>query len=192
MKNVSISRSALHVALALVLVTLALTVAAPVRAQSHGEYDVKAALLYQLSRFFEWPEEHRPASDEPMRVGVYGGDPFGGSLQRTLSKKPSPLGNGFEVVVVNSVEEALACHVVFVPRAPSEATLTAIPGLIEASILVVGEESRFAEQQGGLLALVPDGKTMGMVLNLAALARSDLEAPSQFMRLCRIVGDAAR
>jgi len=160
-------------------------------AQSHSEYDVKAAMIFQLTRVVEWPDEtHDDAS--PMRIGILGTNPFGDALETMLADKPSPMGEGFSVVTVTTLEEGLTCEIVFVPQGSKPEMMALVPDLVAGSVLVIGEESRFAELDGGILALVQDGRRMRMVLNMSAMATSRLQASSKFMRLCRIVGDASR
>lgn len=160
------------------------------RAGAANEYEIKAALIYNITRAFEWPEARR--EDSAVRIGILGDDPFGDALVNVFRNKRAPFGDHFEVVSLSTLEDARQCHLVFVARQPSDAILAMLPPLREASVLIIGEEPRFAEQQGGILALVPDGRSLAMVLNLSALADGELQAKSKFMRLCRIVGDAAR
>lgn len=183
----------LRASLALLLVVLVGGANTPAAAQGKpGEYDVKAELLYRLTRVFEWPEAARVAPDQPIRVGVLGHDPFDGALEEKFEGKPSPFGSGFTVVPIETLEDALRCHIVFVPRDVDAESRAQIPALRRASILLVGEQTRFAERDGGILAIVPDGRKTAMILNMASLAESGLQASSRFLRLCRIVGDEAR
>lgn len=184
----------------LLSLVLAITLAAgslaswsvPAAAADAREYKVKAALLYQITRMVEWPDSALVEEKETLRIGVLDPDPFGDALARAVAGRPGPFGNGIEVVRIDSIDDALACHVLFVPRNPDPDVLQALPELRRAAVLLVGEETGFAERDGGIIALVPNGRTMSMVLNLEALTDSGLHARSRFLRLCRIVGDGAR
>lgn len=145
-----------------------------------------------MTRVVEWPDRVHEDDSVPMRVGVLGDGPFGGALATMLADKPSPFGEGFSVVTVTTIEEARTCDILFVPRGAPPEFVEAVPELVAASVLVIGEEPRFAETDGGVLALVQDGRRMRMVLNMHAMATSRLQASSKFLRLCRIVGDASR
>src|SRR5437016_4174901 len=50
------------------------------------EYKVKAAFLFSLAKFVDWPPE-KLASGGPIVVCVYGKDPFEGSLAHALDGK---------------------------------------------------------------------------------------------------------
>lgn len=183
----------LPVLLASILVGGAITAWAPcARAADGREAQVKAALLYQITRMVEWPDSVRAGRAETLRIGVLRDDAFRGAMTRAVADRPGPFGNGIEVVAVDDVDGAKDNHVLFVPRGADDEVLAALRELRREGILLVGEESRFAEGDGGIIALVPDGRTMAMVLNIGALADSGLHARSRFLRLCRIVGDEAR
>ena len=59
--------------------------AAPTRAQSALEYDVKAALLLNFARFIEWPDAAFDGAQAPIDVCVLTPSPFGQALDRALS-----------------------------------------------------------------------------------------------------------
>ena len=63
---------------AFVLLTALLVCVTGVGAQSSGEYDVKAAYLYNFAKFVEWPPEAFPAPDAPFAICVLGQDPSAG------------------------------------------------------------------------------------------------------------------
>src|SRR2546427_9710737 len=48
-----------------------------IRAQTFKEYDLKAAFLYHLAQFVDWPPEAFPTEETPLVIGILGTDPFG-------------------------------------------------------------------------------------------------------------------
>ena len=48
------------------------------------EYQVKAAFLYNFTKFVEWPEQSFAGTNSPLLIGVFGKDPFGGELQSAV------------------------------------------------------------------------------------------------------------
>jgi hypothetical protein len=103
------------------LSTLGLAVAlwtalAPPAAAAANEYSVKAAFLYQFAKYVEWPAA---AFDQPAAVSrfcVFGDNPFGSLLARTLAGKRV---HERRVVVelVGRVEDLPRCHLVFLSEA---------------------------------------------------------------------------
>src|ERR1700733_12085803 len=56
-------------------------------AQAMGEYQVKAAFLYNFARFVQWPAVAFNNDKEPVRICVLGKDPFGGVLEEAVRGK---------------------------------------------------------------------------------------------------------
>ena len=178
--------------LVLAFATLVLGWAGSAAAQAHSEYEVKAAVLSRVARVFSWPDGAFSSPEDSIRVGVVGQDPFAGRLEKFFEGKLSPQERAFAVVAVHSLEQALTCHVVFVPTEARELVTEWLDDLDRRSILLVGESSDFVERDGGVLSLIVEQGRTRMVLNVAELAESGLQASSQFLRLCTLVGDRAR
>ncbi|HKK71697.1 MAG TPA: YfiR family protein [Candidatus Krumholzibacteria bacterium] len=184
---------ALRALLVLGLLAPGLLVPGPSVAQdAHDEYEVKAAFLFRIGRAFTWPDSVLDENADTLRVGVLGRDPFGGSLRKVFRGKTSSQGLAFRVVEVASLEEARSCQVLFVPSGVDPERRKWLDELGDSGTLLVGEVPEFVHDQGGILALVLQDNRMGMVLNVEELASSGLQASSQFLRLCTIVGDRSR
>ena len=46
------------------------------------EYQVKAAFLYNFTKFVEWPAQHFATEDRPVVIAVLGHNPFGEELEQ--------------------------------------------------------------------------------------------------------------
>jgi hypothetical protein len=79
-------------------------------ASQPGEYQIKAAYLINFARYVEWPASRLPLG-AVLRLCVLGRDPFGG-----FAWPGRTAGAGREVRFrpVDSLEQALECHLVFV------------------------------------------------------------------------------
>ena len=89
-------------------------IAAPVRAQSAPEYEVKAALLLNFARFIEWPEAAFESARSPIAVCVFAPSPFGQSLERVLSGE-MVANRSLSAREVHGVSDSAGCHLLFVP-----------------------------------------------------------------------------
>ena len=83
------------------------------RAQSFKEYDIKAAFLYHLANFVEWPAESFPAAETPFVIGVLGQDPFGKALDEIVQNE---VVKDRKLVVqrFRQLDEIKVCHVLFI------------------------------------------------------------------------------
>ncbi len=66
---------------------LGLVVAGASSSQTGGEYQVKAAFLYNFAKFVEWPAPTFKTDTDPVRICVLGLDPFGAALGETVGGK---------------------------------------------------------------------------------------------------------
>ncbi|WP_161627292.1 YfiR family protein [Arenimonas composti] len=66
-------------------------VAAPAAVPAAGgdrqatEAAVKAAFVFKFGEYVEWPPEHFPAADTPLRIGVFANDEVAGELERIVA-----------------------------------------------------------------------------------------------------------
>src|SRR5579862_6488787 len=45
-----------------------------------SEYQLKAAFLYNFTKFVDWPPKALPVTDAPIVIGIVGDDPFGNEI----------------------------------------------------------------------------------------------------------------
>ena len=68
------------------------------------EYQIKAAFVYNFTKFVEWPATRFAETDSPIVIGVLGENPFGGELDKMVQGRKV---HGRAIVVrrVVSIEE---------------------------------------------------------------------------------------
>ena len=77
------------------------------------EYQVKAAFLYNFTKFVEWPSPHFATEDRPIVIGVLGRNPFGEELEQ-ITKGRRVNGREITIAFVETPAEAAAVDLVFV------------------------------------------------------------------------------
>src|SRR5258708_24484304 len=77
-------RAALLIGLALLTAAIPHAVAGPTPS---AEYQLKAAFLYKLSQFVEWPDRAFGESAAPLVIGVFADDPFVSYLDDLVREK---------------------------------------------------------------------------------------------------------
>jgi hypothetical protein len=152
-----------------------------------GEYELKAAFLYNFTQFVEWPESAFSAPDTPFQLCIVGEDPFGRVLDDIVTTE---FVNQHPIVVrrIQNVENTPACHMIFVSEntnIPFESVLDAIGDL---PVLVVGDLPQFAEK-GGTIAFRLVNRRIRLEVNLSAARMANLKISSKLLRLSTIVED---
>ena len=84
----------------------------PARAARYSEYLVKAAILYKIAKFTEWPSGTYASAAAPFTVCVLGQDPFGKALDSIAGKRID--GRPVAISRVAQVAETGHCHLLFI------------------------------------------------------------------------------
>jgi hypothetical protein len=145
------------------------------------EYQIKAAFVYNLTKFVEWPPGRFASADEPIVIGVVGTNPFGEDLQKAVHGRKV---GGRSIVVVNiqSSTEYRPVHLLFV--AAGEEKLfdpAAAPGA-----LTVGESKRFTAL-GGMITFISDVEKVRFMINLETAEEAQLKLSAQLLKLASSV-----
>jgi hypothetical protein len=156
-------------------------------AETNREYAIKAAYLYQFSRYVQWPASAFANENSPLVIGVLGVDPFGNILEEIARTKRI---EGRPIVIRRfaSMADYTPCHILFISSSVSpEQKEAAIQKAKRAPILLVGEEPGFAEQ-GGTINFFFDENKIRFEINATAVKHDQLKISSKLLSLAKIVG----
>jgi len=168
----------------LVTTLLALLVCGqPAAAQRGLEYEVKAAFIYNFIQFVEWPQTAFADPAAPFRVCVYGDNPFGSALERTIRGEQV---NGHPIAIERVAVGGMVtqCQLLFVPQSQSARTAGVLRAAGEAPVLSVGESPNFL-RAGGMINLFVEGGRVRFDVNLSAASARGLVASSKLLRVAR-------
>ena len=166
---------------------LALLVLAPARAQvAASEYEVKAAFLYNFTKFVEWPESAFRDEIDPFWICVVGDDPFGKSL-RAVVEGQEVEGRQIKLRPMNDLQDPTGCHLLFLGRTERQRTADVLAAAREGNVLTVGEAEGFLEQ-GGVIQFTLDNGKVRFDINPGAAERVGLKISSKLLRLATLRG----
>jgi hypothetical protein len=192
-----LSRRSRSIALAIALHLLAFTWAVPSHAAAAEgsaaapgrEYEIKAAFLYNFTKFVDWPAATFADSGAPIVIGVLGDSLSAQALERLVRDRTV---NGRTIVVrpIASAEEATATQLLFV-SSTHEAQFARLKAAIESlPVLTVGESAEFAAL-GGVIDFVPQGDKIRFEINIGAAERAGLKISAQLQKLATVVRRSA-
>jgi len=148
------------------------------------EYLIKAAILYNFAKFAEWPAAAFSSDSAPLRICVIGNDPFGPALDsldgKTVRNRPLVTGS------IASVEEAAACHILFVSASEKDRLEAILDTLGALPILTVADMSQFTTS-GGIVALKKAEDRSRLEINVGAADKARLKLSSKLLRLASTV-----
>jgi hypothetical protein len=113
------------------------------------EHKVKAAIVYRLLGFVEWPPRAFASADTPLVIGVIGADAFAQELGRTVGAQRV----GDRAVHVQSLsagDPLTGVHVLFVGGRQAGRVNTALEGVKGRPILTITE----VDEQGAATSIV--------------------------------------
>lgn len=173
----------------LVLVQALIPAVAAGQGDSAGEYELKAAMLYDLTLFVEWPASAYPDSQAPTVLCVLGRDPFGPSLP-SLASKPTVNGRPMQIRHLEKDKDLHACHILYISSSERKTVFQTISSLKGSSVLTVGEMGQFAAR-GGMIQLSLDERQVHFAINLDAVSQANLRISSRLLALARIVREGS-
>lgn len=144
------------------------------------EYLIKAAILYNLAVFATWPDTAFSAADAPLRVCILGRNPFGPALESLHGKRIGA--RKLVTAEIADIENAPACHVLFVGASEQERLDTIIDAVSQWPVLTVAEFSQFTTA-GGIVGLTEVDNRSRLEVNVGAADLAGVKLSSKLLRL---------
>ena len=147
-----------------------------------AEDDIKAAFLYNFTKFIEWPAAARA---ESFRICTVAEPAFGDALERTIAGE-SVDGRPIQRITPATPEAARSCAILFLGRMESERAEKWIAAVRSLPVLVVGE-SRGVWDRGAQINFVLVENRVKFDVNTDAAAQAGLTISSKLLRVARAV-----
>ena len=193
----ALSRRSRPIAVAIVLHALGLLWVVPSNAGTADgaaaaparECEIKAAFLYNFTKFVDWPARTFANDDAPIVIGVFGDSPCAQALERLVKDRKV---NGRTIVVrrIASAEEAKVTQLLFVGSAQEAQFAGLERALHSLPVLTVGESPGFASQ-GGSIDFVPQGDKIRFEINIDVAEHAGLKISAQLQKLATVVRRSA-
>jgi hypothetical protein len=166
------------------LVAVVLLVQPPLSAQRSevGEDGVKAAFLYNFTKFIDWPSSAFAAASSPFVVCAYADAGFRKKLEEILQGEQvrgRPI-----TIAAGEVENARGCHLLYFSNDAAGRQARILAPLRQTPVLSVGEGRPFLEQ-GGLVAFVLEDDRVRFAVNKRGVDAAGLTISSQLLRVAR-------
>jgi hypothetical protein len=149
------------------------------------EYELKAAYLYNFTKFTSWPAMSFATESAPLVIGVLGNENFAKALS-TVVKGQAVNGHAVEVRALMPSQALQGLHVLYVDVSVEGQLAMMGAALASPGMLTVGESEQFAAW-GGAIRFVVDGDRLEFDINLPAAQRAGLGLSSQLLMLARSI-----
>lgn len=144
------------------------------------EYNVKAAYLFNLANFTDWPASVFTAPTAPFKVCVAVPDPFRGALARAFADEQIG-GHPAVVAPVRTVTNLDGCQMLFIGE-DADGNGGLIRAAAAAPILTVGETGAFS-RRGGIITFFLDAGKVRFEANPRAAERAGVHLSSKVLQV---------
>jgi hypothetical protein len=156
------------------------------QSESVPEYHVKAAFLFNIVKYSEWPEGAL-STGEPMKLGVLGEDPFGHALDALVKGRKV---SDRRVVVRRGVQisELRDCHVIFISASERDRAPQICTRAESWNAITVGDTSQVEPYVA--INFSVEGRRIVFSANLDAAKRAGVRISSKLLHLAQSVRGA--
>lgn len=150
-------------------------------ATADPELEIKAALVYNIARFVEWPPERQPAREPGalFRLGVEGDDQLLAAFMTLAGRTVNAA--SIEIVPIHTRADVTTCHLAYFASATSP-----LAANTAEAILTVSDADGFS-RRGGMVELVRERNRIRFLVNPTAARARGLQFSSQLLKLATIV-----
>jgi len=150
-----------------------------------GEYEVKAAFIYNFARFTEWKSSNHADSDSTFSIGVIGREPFGPILENTFQNKTIHE-HPVKIKRAQNLQELIPCQIIFISESEQSHFEKILPLLAHRQILTIADFPGFAES-GGMIELRVEENRVRFVINQKEAKEAGLKINSKLLNLAQKV-----
>jgi hypothetical protein len=166
----------------LVMAILSVSVTVAAQRPESREAAVKAAFLYNFTKFVEWPDSAFAQPSAPFLVCAFADPAFRSELDGILRNEQV---HGRPIAIAPAtLEDARACHIAYFAQSEAERQVRMLDALKHAPVLTVGEGQRFLEQ-GGVVAFLLENNRVRFSVSKANADAAGLNISSRLLRVAR-------
>ena len=151
--------------------------------QPTSEYQLKAAFIYNFTRFVDWPANAFSSSDGPFVIGVLGDERFSTYIEELV--KGEKLGGRSISVQRYGAGQIGRCNILFVSGTEASKIKNQLPGLNRRGTLTVSDASNFAKW-GGIIRFFKEENKLRLQINIDEAKSSQLTISSKLLSLSKI------
>ncbi|HEY6837555.1 MAG TPA: YfiR family protein [Geobacteraceae bacterium] len=171
-------------ALLAALASLCIVPGGRLHASPPSAFQVETAMIYNMTRYVDWPEESFPAANAPFTICVLGK----GELAAAVAALQGKTIKGRPVVVrqIVQVGEKEACQIAVIDKSERRRLRSLLKQLSRNGVLTVSDAPRFAAAGGAVGFVELDGRVT-FEINPEAGRQSRVRISSQLLKLAHIV-----
>jgi hypothetical protein len=144
------------------------------------EHQIKAAFLYNFSKYVEWPAR-KAAADSPIVIGAYCPDAFGALLEQIV-KGRTVNGRSIAVKTLKNAVDAGTAHLVYV-CGENAGLWPRVGEAVRDRFVVTVAESNETAPPDAVIVFIREGDKVRFRIDMAAGGRAGLKVSDQLQKL---------
>ena len=148
------------------------------------EYMVKAAFIYNFTKFVMWPQQNPNFDDESFNVCILGDDRLTAAASTIQGKLVQ--GKVLQIKTITNAGENEGCEIIFLAISNTERLQQALESIKGTRVLSVGDSSNFVDN-GGIIGLFVKNNKVRFDINKLAADDSGLKINSRLLELANRV-----
>lgn len=167
------------------LLSAATTVSTAAEEARISETQIKAAFIYNFTKFVEWPAEAFAGKTDPIVIGILGESPLTAVLTTIVENRKV---NGRSILVTNvkTAADIERLQMLFVGEEQDEPFAELRSLVAGDAILTIGESTAFAAEDGAIVFVRANGK-LRFEINMTAAERARLKISAELQKLATVV-----
>lgn len=148
------------------------------------EQQVKAAYIYNFTRFVDWPLEAFRAADAPFVIGILGNDPVSTILDDLV--KDEKIGDhNITVEHYTDLKQVGNCNILFISAEEAFKNSKLITSINRRGILTVSDVADFSKW-GGIVRFYKEASKLRLQINPAEAKAAQLSISSKLLSISSI------
>jgi len=154
-------------------------------AQTLSEYQVKAAFLFNFTKFLDWPANAFRSAQSGIAICLIGEDPFGKTLDE-LVKGQNVGGRNFTVRRLPQIPRDDSCQVAFLGGMDKSRAEQALAPVKNLPILTVVDNEDGGDP-GAIIGFIVEDSKVRFNINLEAAEKVGIKLSSKLLKLAKTV-----
>jgi len=144
-------------------------------------HQIKAAYLYQISKFVFWPEARKQV--DSFQICQLGPDSYGGALQKMVGRKI--FNKPVTIETIDTLQKAQQCHLLIISD-PAAVKPKSLQKLVSGhSILTVVDGRKHWDK--GMVSFVLENKRVRLHINLSLAKLSGLTFATNLLEVASVI-----
>ena len=154
-------------------------------AQSKRELKLKAAFLFNIAKFVDWPAKVFRWDGAPFNLCIFGEDPFGSLIDDAFEGR-SIKGRPIQIQRPGNLQSSKGCHLFFISTSEASEVSGMLDTLHSNNALTVSEINGFAGS-GGIIGFYQEENNLKIEINQKMAEQAGLKVSSKLLRIGRLV-----